>query len=133
MGLVECIRGAFERISDLAGDFRESTDEFGVLLNVPWDLRRAAIQIRGFILNADHLASFGTQSLAPGLESSHWMLITTIAFRNSRRLNPCSSVSGGATGTAIKSARQTCEYLTSFRDNPAVGTSIHTRENTWIE
>lgn len=66
---VASIRSALQRIDRLAQQFRRRCDEFGNTLAIPWPERRAAVQVRGFILNSDHLASFEPQPLRVGLES----------------------------------------------------------------
>lgn len=65
-----CIRGGLERVVSLAQRFKATLDDFGrVVLPLPWPLRRAGVTIRGFILSADHLASFRPHPLKIGLET----------------------------------------------------------------
>jgi CRISPR-associated endonuclease/helicase Cas3 len=66
---VASIRSALQRIDGLAQQFRCRCDEFANTLAIPWPERRAAVQVRGFMLNSDHVASFGPQPLRVGLES----------------------------------------------------------------
>ncbi len=65
---VASIRSALQRIDQLALLFRCRCDEFGNTLAIPWPERRAAVQVRGCMLNSDHLASFEPHPLRVGLE-----------------------------------------------------------------
>lgn len=64
------IRGSLERIVRLSHRFESARDDFGRLTApLPWPLRCAGVTVRGFILSADHLASFRPHSLRVGLEN----------------------------------------------------------------
>ncbi len=65
---VASMRSALQRIDQLAQRFECQRDEFDRVSAIPWSERRAAVQVRGFILNSDHLASFESQLLRVGLE-----------------------------------------------------------------
>jgi CRISPR-associated endonuclease/helicase Cas3 len=66
---IQTLRGALERITALARRFEAKEDDFGNPVGpIPWPERRAAVQVRGFMLNADHLASFEPHPLRVGLE-----------------------------------------------------------------
>src|SRR6185437_9259859 len=62
------IGDALQRIDQLAKKFECRRDEFGNVLDIPWPERHAAVQVRGFILNSDHLASFQPHLLQAGLQ-----------------------------------------------------------------
>lgn len=66
---LERIRGALARVRALETRFHAETDEWGNIVGpIPWDTRRGGVLARGFLMNADHLASFGPQPLRIGLE-----------------------------------------------------------------
>jgi CRISPR-associated endonuclease/helicase Cas3 len=63
------MRESLRRLTDLSRRFQADHDDFGGFLSpLPWPLRRAGVTVRGFILSADHLASFRPHSLRIGLE-----------------------------------------------------------------
>lgn len=67
---VSHIRGSLERIVRLSRRFEVACDDFGRLIApLPWPLRCAGVTVRGFVLSADHLASFRPHSLRAGLEN----------------------------------------------------------------
>src|SRR5207244_2709587 len=49
---VASVRSALQRIDCLARRFAAHHDEFGKLVSIPWPERRAAVQVRGLILNS---------------------------------------------------------------------------------
>ncbi len=63
---LSAMKNALQRVNKLAAQFEAKTNDYGKVLNVPWELRRAGIQVRGLILLADHLASANPHSLDPG-------------------------------------------------------------------
>ncbi len=58
------------RVDQLASRFEAQTNDFRRIQHVPWDLRRAGIQIRGLILLADHLASAHPHPLDAGMQDT---------------------------------------------------------------
>lgn len=63
------IREALERVLALEKQFHAQSDEWGQAVEpLPWPARRAGVLIRGFVLKADHLASFRPHPLHVGLE-----------------------------------------------------------------
>lgn len=69
LDLLERIREALERVRTLERRFHAESDDWGRIVGVlPWDARRAGVLARGFLLNADHLASFRPEPLRVGLE-----------------------------------------------------------------
>ncbi len=66
--LIGSMRNALERVDQLAKRFEACSDEWGNVISVPWPDRRAGVQVRGFIVNSDHLASFEPHPLRVGLE-----------------------------------------------------------------
>jgi CRISPR-associated endonuclease/helicase Cas3 len=64
------MRESLERVVSLRQRFGATLDDFGrVAEPLPWPLRRAGVATRGFILNADHLASFRPHPLKNGLDN----------------------------------------------------------------
>jgi CRISPR-associated endonuclease/helicase Cas3 len=64
------IRGALERVKGLAERFEPVLDDFLRLLQpLPWPLRRAGVTVRGFMLNADHVASFCPYPLKKAIDN----------------------------------------------------------------
>lgn len=64
------IRASLERVVELSRRFELIRDDFGrTITPPPWALRRSGIAVRGFMLSADHLASFRQHSLKVGLEN----------------------------------------------------------------
>lgn len=64
------MRESLERVVSLRQRFGATLDDFGrVAEPLPWPLRRAGVATRGFILNADHLASFRPHALKVGLQT----------------------------------------------------------------
>lgn len=63
------IRASLERVVELSNRFELISDDFGrALMPAPWALRCAGVTVRGFLLSADHLASFGWHSLKSRIE-----------------------------------------------------------------
>jgi CRISPR-associated endonuclease/helicase Cas3 len=60
---------ALKRVQHLAEGFEPQSDDYGKILHVPWELRRAGIHVRGLILLADHLASAHPLILKRGAEN----------------------------------------------------------------
>jgi CRISPR-associated endonuclease/helicase Cas3 len=61
------MKQALKRVDKLATQFAAETDDYGNVGPIPWELRRAGIQVRGFILLADHLASANPHALSTRL------------------------------------------------------------------
>jgi CRISPR-associated endonuclease/helicase Cas3 len=68
VNLLERIEDALRRVQQLEKRFRPVSDDWGRPAGpLPWPARRAGVIVRGFLLSADHLASFRTHPLRPGL------------------------------------------------------------------
>jgi CRISPR-associated endonuclease/helicase Cas3 len=70
LDFVGAMKSALQRVDKLAMQFEAETDDYGKVGYIPWELRRAGIQVRGFILLADHLASATPHSLNNGFKST---------------------------------------------------------------
>jgi len=84
------MRGSLERVRRLSGRFQLSALEPGPRRKQSWAGVLAAIHTRGWMLNADHVASFGPQALKRGLATKAEVdraLVSRIRSFNSHQRN----------------------------------------------
>lgn len=96
---IASIRSALQRIDCLARRLTAQENEFGGVIRVPWAERRAAVQVRGFILNSDHLASFEPHALRVGLEEVE--IVQQALARKIKAFNTHQRLAAGQQGSAI--------------------------------
>lgn len=98
---VNSIRSSLERVCKLAKSFAAQMDDYGNMQSVPRALRQAGIQIRGFILLADHLASASPHSLSVGLEHLSSVQAAIKTKTKVTRFNSHQSLAADQQGNAI--------------------------------